>query len=356
MVGSKWQLVAISLVFAVAVFSVYVVKYSVLNSSDQKQSNQPLSFAQPLAASAALTKSAGAKTPTKKIAIYSTPSEHDQLVAFASLDGTNIDGALRADENGNLILDVGVRDFFDYFLSVSDAVGVEQAIFEIQRYALEYLPASANKQVLEVLNNYLRYKQAEYQIQQTPISKESLSDSDALVLLRRSFTQLKETRQTIFTPDQSQALFGLEDIYANHTLSSLEIMADESTSDQQKRDQMSALEAQLPPELSASITQTKNDRRRQFDIENTIASSTDEAHIYEKLSAQGLEQTQIDAIVSRAQQQKNFNAVYQRYQSEKRGLDKNSKHYAIQVTELQKAFFLNPEDLTQAKLRDLQKD
>jgi hypothetical protein len=72
--------------------------------------------------------------------IISTPSEHDQLVISNALEGTSIDGALRADSNGNLILEIGVRDFFDYFLSIADDVGAQQAIAEIERYALSYLP------------------------------------------------------------------------------------------------------------------------------------------------------------------------------------------------------------------------
>jgi hypothetical protein len=68
--------------------------------------------------------------PTKRLteqplATISTPSEHDQLVISATLDGTSIDGALRADANRALILELGVRDFFDYFLSIADDVGAE---------------------------------------------------------------------------------------------------------------------------------------------------------------------------------------------------------------------------------------
>ena len=36
----------------------------------------------------------------------------------ASLDGTDVDGELAADAQGNLVITVGVRRVFDYFLSV----------------------------------------------------------------------------------------------------------------------------------------------------------------------------------------------------------------------------------------------
>ena len=175
--------------------------------------------------------------------IISTPTEYDQLVISAVLEGTNIDGALRADANGALILELGVRDFFDYFLSIADDVGAEQAIDEVQRYAQSYLQQTASQQAVKLLGNYLGYKQGEFQIQQTLITQETLKDSDALFLLRTSFDQLKQKRKALFSPAQNQTLFGLEDSYANHTLSTLELMADQNTSDQQKQDSLKYLES-----------------------------------------------------------------------------------------------------------------
>ena len=175
--------------------------------------------------------------------IISTPTEYDQLVISAVLEGTNIDGALRADANGALILELGVRDFFDYFLSIADDVGAEQAIDEVQRYAQSYLQQTASQQAVKLLGSYLGYKQGEFQIQQTLITQETLKDSDALFLLRTSFDQLKQKRKALFSPAQNQTLFGLEDSYANHTLSTLELMADQNTSDQQKQDSLKYLES-----------------------------------------------------------------------------------------------------------------
>lgn len=356
MVNSKSYLAAISLFFMVAAIVIYIAQGSALKADKQEKISKASSTFVPPASPKTVPILLSEPVSPNGTAAYSTPSEHDQLVAFANLEGTDIDGALSADEHGNLILNVEVRDFFDYFLSISDSVGVEQAIAEIERYAFEYLPEPANEQSLMLLKNYLRYKQTEFQIQQTPITNESLNDSDALVLLRTSFTDLKVARQKLFTRNQTQALFGLEDIYANHTLSTLEAMADQSTTDLQKRTKIVELESQLPPELSASFAQTKSDQQRQLNIEKITTSGSDEAQIYEQLSEQGLEKAQVDAVLSRIQQQKNFDAVYQRYQSQIRDLDNKSENYSAQVAELQNAFFISPEERTQAKLRDLRQD
>jgi len=292
----------------------------------------------------------------KQDVIASTPSEHDQLIISDTLDGTSIDGSLKADGAGNLILDIDVRDFFDYFLSTADDVGPAQAIAEIQRYAQQYLPQPANTQALELLSNYLRYKQTEFQLQQTPITHQVLADADALAVLRTSFDQLKLKRKSLFSAEQDAALFALEDSYASYTLSSLEIMADETTNDEQKKSKLNLLESQLPPELSASFSQTEHHREQQRNIEAAVNSPADDVQVYEELDKQGLDKQQINAIVRRRQEQRDFNLTYERYQTARQNLDKRAVHYDQQLGDLQSRFFLSPESLTQAKLRDLSQD
>lgn len=289
--------------------------------------------------------------------IISTPSEHDQLIISPILEGTSIDGSLKADRAGNLVLDIEIKDFFDYFLSTADDIGPEQSIAEIQRYAQSYLPEPARSQALELLDNYAQYKQTEFQIHQVPITQADLNDSDALQLLRSSFEQLKSERQSLFSPEQDQALFGLEDSYAAHTLTTLEVMADDSTNDEEKRAQLRVLQSQLPTEISASFEKTQADRQRQALIETAVNSQQDDAQVYESLSEQGLAQSQIDSIVSRRQDQRAFNAAYSRYQQQKRALGErladNAERYQAELAELQNRIFVNPSDRTQAALRDL---
>lgn len=49
-----------------------------------------------------------------------TPQFPDQANLAQTLEGTEIDGGLKTDATGQLILDQEVRDFFDYFLSTAD--------------------------------------------------------------------------------------------------------------------------------------------------------------------------------------------------------------------------------------------
>ncbi len=285
--------------------------------------------------------------------IASTPISHDQLVISSSLEGTDIDGALKADAAGNLVLDLAVRDFFDYFLSVADELGPENAIAEIERYARAYLPERAGDQAVELLSNYLRYKRAEFELQQTPIAQTDLNDASALNLIEQSFKTLKATRKALFSEQQDTALFGLEDQYANHTLATLRIMADETSDQQQKRDQLTELESQLPNELITNAQTTRDQKQRQASIENTLLTVSDDSQAYESLVGQGLSEQKASELIAVRQEHQQFERSYSDYSLAKNKLDKQANDYQQQLSALQKQFFISPEQQTKARLSDL---
>lgn len=283
----------------------------------------------------------------------STPKEHDQLLVSPSLEGSHIDGALQSDQNNQLILSIKIRDFFDYFLSTADEIGPEIAISEIQRYANQYLPEPANTQALELLEKYLRFKQTEYQIQQTPIAQGRLSDQGAIALMRESFESLRLSRQNIFSTEQDRALFALEDSYAEHTLSTLELMGDETLNDQQRSQGLTDLEAQLPVQLSSSVSETNVANERAESVRNLIGSELDNAQVHSQLIEQGFSNQKADDVISRRQQQQDFDLAYLQYLSKVKSLDQNQANFEAQKQGLLKRFFNSSEEQTQAKLRNL---
>jgi lipase chaperone LimK len=287
---------------------------------------------------------------------YSTPKEHDQMVISSSLEGADIDGALQADGENQLILSIDVRDFFDYFLSTADEIGPEAAIGEIQRYANQYLPEPARTQAVQLLEKYLSFKQTEYQLQQMPISQDSLSDKGAITVMRESFEALKSNREMLFSPIDEHALFGLEDTYAEHTLSTLELMADESLSNEQINAGLQVLESQLPPELSNSFAQTRADNQRAELVSSLVDSELDDSQLHTSLVDQGLGADKANEIIERRQQQLSFDQNYQRYSQSLGALDSQQADFDDLKLGLLQRYFLSPEQQTQARLRDLRQD
>jgi len=284
---------------------------------------------------------------------YTTPSEHDQITAALSLAGTDIDGAITADTNGKLIVNIEVRDFFDYFLNIADEVGVDVAVAEVSRYIETYLPEQARLPALELFENYLRYKGAEFQLHQTPVTQDVLSDGDALTLLRDNFDTLRERRSELFTKDEEIALFSLEDTYAEYTLRSLELLADETVSDEQKRRRLDEMHRSLPPELAGSIAETELARQQQQSLDSLLESDIDDAPLHEQLLQQGYGQQKADEIVSHRQQQHAFQQQYESYREARAKLVSDSPDYQQKINALRAQFFASAEQRTQARLRDL---
>lgn len=284
---------------------------------------------------------------------YSTPSVHDGVVISASLEGTEIDGALQADSAGNLIFNIGIRDFFDYFLSTADELGAEASIDEIVRYAQAYLPENARNQALDLLENYLHYKQFEFDLQQTPINNPLMTDADTLAILRESHSQLKAERAKRFNWAANQALFGLEDEYAEFTLRTLEVGADPNLNEQQKAQKTEALLASLPPELAGDARKQSQEEAKQQQLQTALASSKDDSEIYALLAEQGYPQEEANQVVSYRQRQRDFDARYSQYRAAVNKVQVSGDPSQNQQAQLLQRFFYTPEEQTQASLRDL---
>ena len=286
--------------------------------------------------------------------VATTPESHDQIEFAQSLEGTDIDGALKVDKNGLLILDQDIRDFFDYFLSAADELGPEAVILEIQRYIDTYLPEAAAIQAHKLFGGYLSYKQFEFQLRQQPLEGAQLS-SDNLQLVRENFEALKNKRRELFSIEEDEALFGLEQTYQEFTLQTLELFADDAITDEQRMFQLAELETTLPPELQASRAEDASHRVEQKQVDQLSAQHSDDAAFHQALTDRGINQIKADELVTYRQQQQRFDQTYQRYRAAVNALDKNDAQYQQSLNQLQTSFFVDPEQVTQARLRDLSK-
>lgn len=296
-----------------------------------------------------------------QVDLVRTPEIQDRANFAASLEGTYIDGALVSDQQGNLILSIDVRDFFDYFLSASDEIGPEAAIDEIVRYAQEYLPEKAAQQSVEILRNYLRYKKSDLELQSRPIANYDLSDGDTQNLLTEYFLSLKEIRSGLFNQQVDRALFELEDSYSSFTLASLKLRSDASLTTQQREQELAQLRAALPVELSRSYSNQKQVKLTQEKVSALIKSDIDDAQLYDELLAQDYSKDNAQRLISDRQQKKIFEQRYASYriarqqaleEITKQGKSQNQSDQAELVRQLRKAHFINSEDQTRAALRD----
>ncbi|MDE2422267.1 MAG: lipase secretion chaperone [Gammaproteobacteria bacterium] len=165
-----------------------------------------------------------------------------------SLRGTEIDCPLQVDQKGKLVLTIGIRNCFDYFLSSLGEKTESQLITDIRQYLTTTLPSTALPYALKLLDQYIAYRHAQTELQPTAQVKTQTPDS-----LQAIVTAQKSLRLKFFTPAEVDALFGNEAAYDQYNIDVMKINADNSLTAEQKAAKIAGLMNQLPPSLADSM-------------------------------------------------------------------------------------------------------
>ena len=205
---------------------------------------------QPLPAS---TTAAGSKQFAQSEKIQ--PSEFAKWVAQgralgalpASLEGTRVDGELAVDDQGDLVIDLGLRRVFDYFLATMGEETLDQIRARIALYLQQNLPVAAALQAWDVLTQYLNYKDALVDLPGHDGSYEGMKES---------LQQQRDMRDAMLGPELADAFFHEEDEYADFALEHIEHLRDPNLTAQEKDELTSALLNSLPDKTRALIEAT----------------------------------------------------------------------------------------------------
>lgn len=238
---------------------------------------------------------------------YRTPASLGPDPFAPSLAGTDIDGALRADTNGRLVIDLRVRDFFDYFLSTVGEVSPETAIGQIRRMARRHLPAPAADRAMALLDQYLAYKQAALSVMQTELDP-ALRDDQAYQLraLGDALASLKQLRQVTFDPEVHQAFFGQEEAYSEYTLATLAIQQRDDLSARGKQALIDWHRNQLPESMRRTEQHLQASTQQQQARVAAITSAASPEAAGDQLAELGLAQEDIAGVVSYLEDREHF--------------------------------------------------
>ena len=249
-------------------------------------------------------------------AMASTPDSLGPEPFAGSLEGTDIDGALKADHRGQLIVDLETRDFFDYFLNTVGEVSPEQALGQIRTLAESSLPPDAAAEAMAVLDQYLLYKQRALDIQATPLDARRQNDpSYRLQMLEGAFTDLKRLRQGVFSPEVHQAFFGLEEAYGEYTLASLNVAARTDLSAEAKTALVAWHRDQLPAPLQTSERRLMASNEQNIQRMATIKAADSPESAGQQLLAQGMSPEAAASVTDYLRERESFDARYQHYQA-----------------------------------------
>lgn len=176
----------------------------------------------------------------------------------ASFSGTSVDGQLRVDDQGHLLITEETRRLFDYFLAALGENSLRQSVARLQAYITAQLGEPARAEALALLDTYLAYKRELVMLEQ---SLPAMANMDAL---RAREEAVQALRAQLFSPEAHEAFFAREEAYNRFTLQRLAIIRDPTLDAAAKAAAVDALRAGLGEQAEDTILpQLQQDLRQQ---------------------------------------------------------------------------------------------
>lgn len=270
------------------------------------------------------TSKASALPPTA-VATGQTEAPHTSAPAplqqAAPMD-THVDGALRQDNAGRLVINLALRDYLDYFLGRIDIVGKKAALATLMRDARTRVEAPALAEFTTILDSYMNYKLALIASLDQPLSAPQQIDPVAqLSLMRQINEQVMQLRRQYLGEVVTTAFFSDEESYAQYTLQRMELVNDHGISDATREQALQALDQMLPPAILASRKQHEQEQVLTQETTQLLGSTESDEQLRAKL-AQHYEPEAVERLLAEHRTEQDWQQRYQTYRTEVGNLDK----------------------------------
>lgn len=160
----------------------------------------------------------------------------------ASLADTQVDANLQFDDNGQLIADINLKRYFDYFLSTIGELSLAEIRDALEHDLLLRLEPAQSSRAINIFERYLEYLTA----------VDSLSPSHSLA---DQFEQLVQLRRHTLGDELADSFFGSEETYTRTVLAERAILEDATLNTTQQQEALKELHDDLPDELRTAREQ-----------------------------------------------------------------------------------------------------
>jgi len=126
-----------------------------------------------------------------------------------SYQGTQPDGAITLDENGNVMIDKDLKRLFDYYLSAIGELPLDQMRKYLQQFAGEELNAIQLKQLLDYFDKYHNYLTKADLFSQSTMDNKSMQEKMQLLSEFRADSLGSEMAKAFFADEQNYIEFVL---------------------------------------------------------------------------------------------------------------------------------------------------
>ncbi|WP_322578544.1 lipase secretion chaperone [Rhodoferax sp.] len=187
------------------------------------------------------------------VVLLPVPVENSSAGPAASLHGTVPDGAaslrgfnaLPGASSGGLAYGA-LRRLFDYYLSTVGELPVEGIAQQIRSELDKSLAPEQAEAAKRLLLRYMDFKRELFALEQQ-FAKQAAGPHS----LRQRFEGMQALRARFFNAEEEHAMFGLEDAADLDALARLEIANNPALDSVQKKAQLAAVDAAMPPALRA---------------------------------------------------------------------------------------------------------
>jgi lipase chaperone LimK len=173
-----------------------------------------------------------------------TAPKADPFAFVRSMEGTRPDGDVRADPDGDLVVDAELGHLFDYYLAGLGEKDLQAIRAEIERELDRRLKPGPAAKAKRLLASYLDYKRALVGLES------GMAQGTAMAAAARArLAGMQKLRAQFFTPKEIAGLFGFSDAYDADALARIEISQDPKLSVAQRAEKLAALDQKLSPAM-----------------------------------------------------------------------------------------------------------
>ncbi|GJJ02188.1 lipase chaperone [Duganella rhizosphaerae] len=161
-----------------------------------------------------------------------------------SMTGTRPDGDVRQTAADKLTVNAELAYLFDYYLAGLGEKPLEAIRVEIGRELDRRLSPAPAAEAKRLLDAYLAYKRA-----LVDVERGLPATPDPALGARRRLEAMQRLRRSYFSDAEAEGLFSASDAYDLDAVARLEINADKSLTDAQRKERIAALDARLPQQV-----------------------------------------------------------------------------------------------------------
>lgn len=281
-------------------------------------------------------------TGRPRVAVVS--AEGQLAVVAEPQEALRLDGDLKVDAAGNLVIDLGVRDYIDYFLSAADRVGIDRATSLLLDDARVRLDEPAYEQLQVLLGDYLDYRQARVVLME-PFQPPPADPRILRNMLGQQARQLASLRRQYLDVATVEAFFGAEEAYSRFIIDTLDVQLRSDLDQAARQRALDELRERLPIEAQESGRRHGTALGLQAEIDRLLRAGISEEQMRGFLSAH-YEKPAVEQMLAEQRGERLWRARYRDYRRRLAALrreDMDSAGLQRRVDELRSRMFSGEE-------------